>query len=83
MLQFIVERLFDNRARLLKSQGDEVMVRASLLAIISIVFFIRILSTSSATESVVWVIIGISSLLGVATWGYSSKEVLQIVKSKL
>jgi len=67
----------------IEKSGGEVMVRASLLAIISIVFFIRILSTSSATEFVVWVIIGISSLLGVATWGYSSKEVVQIVKSKL
>jgi len=60
-----------------------VALRASLLAIVLIGFFTGILSASSITESVVWVIVGIAGLLGVATWGISSKETIQIIKDAL
>lgn len=59
------------------------MIRASLLAIVLIGFFTGFLSASSTTESVIWVIVGIAGMLGVVTWGTSSKETIQTIKNAL
>ncbi len=59
------------------------MIRAGLMAIVLIGFFTGILSASSTTESVIWVILGIAGILGVATWGISCKETVQAIKNAL
>lgn len=67
----------------MQTRRDKVIIRASLLAIVLIGFLIGILSAGSTTESIIWVILGIAGLLGVATWGTSSKETIQTIKNTL
>ncbi|WP_010529052.1 hypothetical protein [Lentibacillus jeotgali] len=56
------------------------ILRMILLVFVMIGFFTGILTSTSITESVIWVIIGIAGLLGVATVGISSKRTIQIIK---
>lgn len=53
------------------------LVRPILMVVVSIGILISILNTDFIATLCL-----VSALLGVATWGYSSKEVIQIVKSK-
>lgn len=59
------------------------MVRGSLLAVVLIGFLTGILSAGSITESIVWVILGLAGLLGIATWGVNTKETIQAIKNTL
>lgn len=59
------------------------ILRTSLLGIVLFGFFIGFFSADSTTESLMWVMVGISGLLGVATWGISSKQTIKIIKNTL
>jgi len=62
-------------------RGEYIMskVRSTLLVIVSASVLISIFFTDSLSLFLG----GVAGLVGIATWGYSGKEVVQIVKSKI
>jgi len=57
-------------------------VRSSLLIIALATVLTSILIADSSLEAIIMLAGGVAGIIGIATWGYSSKEVAQIVKSK-
>lgn len=62
-------------------KGEYVMskVRSTLLIVVSILVLISVFYTDSIST----LLGGIAGLVGIATWGYTSKEATQIVKEHL
>ncbi|RIW31359.1 hypothetical protein D3H55_15415 [Bacillus salacetis] len=56
------------------------ILRATLLALVLFGFFTGFLNAGSTTESVIWLILGIAGLLGVLTWGRSSKDLSTMIR---
>lgn len=62
-------------------KGEYVMskVRSTLLIVVSILVLISVFYTDSIST----LLGGIAGLVGIATWGYTSKEATQVVKEHL
>lgn len=64
---------------LLKGEYVMLKVRSTLLIVASVL----VLVSAFHTNSISTLLGGIAGLIGIATWGYSSREVTQIVKDHL
>ncbi|MFD1607391.1 hypothetical protein [Oceanobacillus luteolus] len=57
------------------------MLRMSIAAIVILGFLTGFINANSSTESVVWLVLGCTGLLGAVTWGYSSRQIIQAIKN--
>lgn len=64
---------------LLKEEYIMSKVRSTLLVIVAALILVSVL----VTDSMSLFIGGVAGLIGIATWGYSSKEATKIVKSNV
>lgn len=66
---------------IIKDSYQMTKLRKNALMIISFVVLLSVFTASSSQEAIIMLIGGVAGIIGIAPWGYSSKEVSKIVKS--